>query len=168
MTAHTNWYKRLVGNDPELTAAKRAKITTSTLNRQLSKGTLSAENVIALARGYEQNPVEALAATGFITSSEATSNPQEAARLLTDQELIRELARRVDDTPGVWDQTFDQAMTNAAVVPLHQKATPVVPDDPYDDGTVRPWDNTQPHAADNSPDEDKLRWEEENPGYNDM
>ena len=59
MTIHEDWYYNTVNGDTEKAASLRAGITTSTLNRQLAKGTLSEGNVIAIARAYGQNPVVA-------------------------------------------------------------------------------------------------------------
>lgn len=110
MSNHINWYKSLVGSDTEKAASDRAGITTSTLNRQLAKGTLSEGNVIAIARAYGANPVDALVRTGFITSEEALGKDRDLSSLLSDQELIHELAMRVNSDEGAWDDTFSSAM----------------------------------------------------------
>ena len=75
MTDHSNWYRRITGDATERAAALRSGVTTSTLNRQLAKGELSAEVVIKLCRGYGVNPVEGLAATGHLLSLIHISEP---------------------------------------------------------------------------------------------
>lgn len=106
MSNHISWYKSLVGSDTEKAASDRAGITTSTLNRQLAKGHLSEGNVIAIARAYGANPVDALARTGYITAEEAAGNGREIAELLSDQELIRALALRINPDEEIWSQAF--------------------------------------------------------------
>lgn len=98
MNEHKNWYLQLVGDATERSVALKAGVTTSTLNRQLKAGTLSAENVILIARAYGANPVAALTTTGYITLGEATKNLGDIARLLPDRQLIAELARRIGVT----------------------------------------------------------------------
>lgn len=98
MNEHKNWYTQLVGDTTERSVAIKAGITTSTLNRQLKAGTLSAENVILIARAYGANPVAALTTTGYITAAEATKNLGDIAQLLPDRNLIAELARRIGVT----------------------------------------------------------------------
>ena len=109
MTDHNTWYRRTTGDATERAAALRSGITTSTLNRQLSKGELSAEVVIKLSRAYGISPVEGLAATGHITHEEATGmTADSAAELLSDPDLIRTLAYRINADPQAWFGTFGE------------------------------------------------------------
>ena len=111
---HKSWWQRVSGGDTERATALKSGVTTSTLNRQLSKGSLSAEVVIAIARGYGESPVEALAATGYLTPEEVTGTSNSAAaQLLTDQQLIRELARRIDADETAWTGTFGEVIDTA-------------------------------------------------------
>ncbi|MEJ6013784.1 hypothetical protein WG936_08045 [Corynebacterium sp. H127] len=106
---HTEWFRILTSGASGLEASTKAGITTSTLNRQLSKGELSAEFVIALARGYGQNPAEALAATGYLTMEEVAGVSEEAlAELLTDRQVIRIAALRINSDPDAWFGTFGE------------------------------------------------------------
>ena len=109
MTDHSTWYRRITGDATERAASLRSGVTTSTLNRQLAKGQLSAEVVIKLCRGYGVNPVEGLAATGHITHEEATGMTADStAELLSDPELIRTLAYRINADPQAWFGTFGE------------------------------------------------------------
>lgn len=109
MTDHNTWYRRITGDATERAAALRSGVTTSTLNRQLSKGELSAEVVIKLSRAYGISPVEGLAATGHITHEEATGmTADSAAELLSDPDLIRTLAYRINADPQAWFGTFGE------------------------------------------------------------
>ncbi|MBA1834134.1 hypothetical protein [Corynebacterium wankanglinii] len=132
MSDHKNWYRRITGGDTERAASLRSDVTTSTLNRQLAKGELSAEVVIKLSRGYGISPVEGLAATGHITHEEATGlTASQAADLLSDPELIRALALRINADPAAWFGTFGElAEEDAEVIELGAFAADSSPDEP--------------------------------------
>lgn len=140
MTVHEDWYYNTVNGDTEKAASLRAGITTSTLNRQLAKGTLSEGNVIAIARAYGQNPVEALVRTGYLTKEEATNSSQSLIKMLNDQELIHELALRVNSDEAIWAETFGKAMSldndpqtdaKQGTTFTEHKHSQVIPDDPW-------------------------------------
>jgi len=77
------------------------------VNRQINKGFFTAEVVIAIARGYGESPVKALVATGYITAKEAIGiHETSVAQLLTNHQLIRELARRVDSKDNMQEENF--------------------------------------------------------------
>lgn len=137
MTDHLKWIKGLVGNASGRAIANRSQISVATVNRQINKGVFTAEVVIAIARGYGESPVKALVATGYITAKEAIGiNETSAAQLLTDRQLIRELARRVSSKDDdIWEESFD------SVVQQNAPST--------DDG----WQYEEMAAADDSPDE---------------
>lgn len=137
MTDHLKWIKGLVGNASGRAIANRSQISVATVNRQINKGVFTAEVVIAIARGYGESPVKALVATGYITAKEAIGiNETSAAQLLTDRQLIRELARRVSSKDDdIWEESFDSVVQQNAPSP--------------DDG----WQYAEMAAADDSPDE---------------
>ena len=138
MTDHLKWIKGLVGNASGRAIANRSQISVATVNRQINKGVFTAEVVIAIARGYGESPVKALVATGYITAKEAIGiNETSAAQLLTDRQLIRELARRVSSKDDdIWEESFDSVVQQNAPSP--------------DDG----WQYEEmAAAADDSPDE---------------
>lgn len=96
-SSHLKWAKRLTGNASGRTIASQSGIPVATLNRQINKGIFTAEVVIAIARGYGESPVEALVATGYITSEEVTGVDEVSApQLFTSQQLVQELARRIN------------------------------------------------------------------------
>jgi len=160
---HGKWFERVTGGDSALNASKTAKprLNNATLSRQLNKGQISSENVIAIARGYGQSPVEALAQTGYLTPEEASGMPREAlAELLTDQEVIRVLAYRINEDEDAWKGTFTEVVEESQggsqpssqeerghISAPHLYVTP----DSYDDDT--PGEEDLPYAADSSPDE---------------
>ena len=102
MSDHNNWYNDLVGTDSKVTASDRAGIPTSTLSHQLRKGHMAAETVISLARGYGRNPVDALAETGFIRPDEAARIGRATIRMFSDQQIIRDVMRRINANPDAW------------------------------------------------------------------
>lgn len=94
-SSHLKWAKRLTGNASGRTIASQSGIPVATLNRQINKGIFTAEVVIA--RGYGESLVEALVATGYITSEEVTGVDEVSApQLFTRQQLVQELARRIN------------------------------------------------------------------------
>lgn len=145
---HIKWFERTTDNASALAASKNAvpPLNNATLSRQINKGTFSPEVVIAIARGYNQSPVEALAQTGYLRTEEAVGQrPEAIAQLLSDQDLIRELARRVDDNAAAWTDTFDGTI---------QKAQE--PDEGEDDLAARRAFNAERDAAQAARAEDDL------------
>lgn len=109
MESHKNWFNRVTNGESGRSAAMKAGVSTSTLNRQLSKGEITAEYVIALARAFGESPSMALVATGYLKLDEVSSVDElEAVRSLDDQSLIRELAFRIDADPTAWFSTFGE------------------------------------------------------------
>lgn len=132
---HSKWFERITAGDSALNASKtaRPRLNNATLSRQLNKSQISAENVIAIARGYGQSPVEALAQTGYLAADEASGLPRESlADLLTDQELIRALALRVDDNEDAWEGTFTEVVDNVSHLPSNDRVPPRPADEDND------------------------------------
>lgn len=158
MTEHKEWFEKLTQNASGRAAADLANISPATMNRQLARNALSAETVIALARAYGRSPVRALLETGYLLPEETgMPSPEELLRSLSDQQVIADVARRIDSEPAHWVGTFDEVVERGSAPRL----TPVsdvsasLPDE--DDGTVMDWDDSIPHAADSSPDEQAER-----------
>lgn len=172
MQKHMRWLIRLTKGDSGRTIAQKAGASIATINRQISKEEITAENVIAIARGYNQSPVEALAQTGYLTPEEASGMPREAlAELLTDQEVIRVLAYRINEDEDAWKGTFTEVVEESQggsqpssqeerdhISAPHLYVTP----DSYDDDDTMPEDA----AAYGGPDEDKLKEERGEYGFN--
>ena len=107
MEAHKAWFSRLTREASGRQAAIKADISISTLNRQLAKDEISADYVIALARAYGASVTAALVATGYLRPHETSyQSLTDVAEVLSDQALIRELARRIDSDPSAWFGTF--------------------------------------------------------------
>lgn len=131
MESHKVWFSRLTDDASGRQAALLAGISVSTLNRQLAKDEISAEYVIALARAYGASVTGALMSTGYVTANEiAQQEVADLVEVLSDQALIRELARRIDSDPAAWFGTFGEladdspsegSMSVAPVSSLHDR-----------------------------------------------
>ncbi|WKS69799.1 DNA-binding protein [Corynebacterium accolens] len=159
------WIKGLIGEDSYRAAAVKADTTGPTITRQLQKGHLSPEMVIALCRAYDRSPVQGLVETGYINEYEVEGvDLAIALHDATNEQLLNEIMRRSDpEARYLFGADGDSEVVDiddaggAAVFDI-QKAR-VDPSD-YDDGTVREFDyDESEYAADSSPDEQKIREE---------
>ncbi|MGX1738578.1 hypothetical protein ACWIB8_05315 [Corynebacterium flavescens] len=152
---HKTWFTETTSGDTVNAAATRAGLVQRTLDRQLGRDEISAENVIKIAIAYNAHPVRALVDTGYLDEKYARAvDPASAIRTVTEDELADEVLRRMKI--GV--------KTDALTTPADELAerrsnttTPDVHGDVYDDGTVRDFDYDEPHAADSSPNEQEER-----------
>lgn len=143
---HSDWFNRLTDGASGNAAAAKSEISVASLNRHLANGRLTAEEVIALSRAYGESPVKGLAATDHITHEEAIGMSVTAsADLLSDPDLIRTLAYRINADPEAWFGTFgelsdeDSNIAGGVVHPLPYAADssdtePEEGDDDYPDG----------------------------------
>lgn len=113
MTAHEKWLNVISGGASRRQVAVRAGLSQSTFNRQANAGRFDAETVIAVAKGYDGSPVAALVETGYLAPEDAGLDADDMIKLLTNQQLVRELARRVDDNADAWAGTFDVVVEDA-------------------------------------------------------
>lgn len=91
------WLNGLIGDDTRATASKKAAYAQSTISRQLSRGYLRPETVIALCRAYDHSPVAGLIETGYINDYEIHGPDIEIAlREATNEQLLDEIMRRSD------------------------------------------------------------------------
>lgn len=150
---HTEWFKRVTRNDSNRRAADLAKISPVTLGRHLKANELSADLIIKIAQAYNESPVVALVDLGFVSARWLQEvGTTTALTRASDEELTDELLRRLRLLD---DQPVDDLASRRAGAPVSGPYASL--DD--DDGIVRDFDWDEPHAADSSPDEDKLREE---------
>lgn len=91
------WLTELIGDDTRRTASKKAGMAESTLSRQLSRGHLSPEMVIALCRAYSRSPVQGLIETEYLHPWEVEGpDVAIALRRATNQAILDEVMRRSD------------------------------------------------------------------------
>lgn len=94
---HNAWIADLIGEDTRRTASSKAGMSESTLSRQLSRGTLRPEMVIALCRAYDRKPVDGLVETGYLQPWEIEGVGIDAAiDQATNKQLLDGIMRRSD------------------------------------------------------------------------
>ena len=135
-----SWLTELIGEDTRRTASSKAGMAESTLSRQLSRGHLSPEMVIALCRAYDRSPVQGLVETGYINEYEVQGvDLAIALHDATNEQLLNEIMRRsdpearylfgADGDPAVVD--IDDAADAAVfdIRPPHVEGLPYAADD---------------------------------------
>ena len=145
--------------------AKHLDVSRNTARSRLDEG-LTSDEIIQLARALHLNPVTALDELGKLSRQEifdyldsdgtllSTASPQQLIYQLAQDSLGREekgrLWKEVSDPKGYRD---DLAARRAGAPVSNPHAS--LHDD--DDGLVQEWDDSIPHAADSSPDEQAER-----------
>lgn len=143
------WLEDLTGHATRRDIAAKTDYSPSTLSRQLSRGTIRPEMVIALCRAYNRSPITGLIETEYLHEHETEGVPiPYALRQATNQQILDEILRRSD--PEAQHLFGGGNSEHSNVIDL----------DP--DLAHTPWEPL-PYVADNSPDEDHLREQEENP-----
>lgn len=162
------WFSSMAGRKITVVEiAKHLEVSRNTARSRLDEG-LTSDEIIQLARSLHLNPVTALNELGKLGVHEifdyldsdgtllATASPQqliyELARDSLDYEEKGRLWKEISDPRGYRD---DLAARRAGA-PVSDVSGSLHDDD---DGIVRDFDWEEPHAADSSPDEDKLREE---------
>lgn len=93
---HKDWIGQLTTGDSLREISRKTGISYSTVNVQLKNGTISAENVIAIAVAYGTHPVRALVDTGYLDEKYARSvDPMTALRSTPEDQLAEEILRRM-------------------------------------------------------------------------
>lgn len=149
---HNAWFEK-VTQDSVRKAAKYVGLTHRTLAYQLEKGSLSPENVIAIAIAYGHHPVGALVDTGYLDEKWAQQiDPAHTLRMATEDQLADEVLRRMKlgQAHGALDTPIDELTERRSK--KSNKTTPTVQDAQYD---------PHKHAAYSGPDEDALRQQQE-------
>lgn len=129
MSTHEQWVQDVTAGASRRQVSSAIGMPQSTYNRQANAGRFDAETIIAIARAYGAHPVESLTKLEFLTVDEAAPmSLADAARLLTDQQLIRELARRVDSDESAWAGTFDDVVESVGSVTEIRPSMSELPD----------------------------------------
>lgn len=91
------WLAQITDDAAPTTAARRAGVQVSTMSRQVAKGVLSPETVVAIARAYHAPVLPGLVACGLITADEARVIAPMGTLLTdaTDEALLDEVLRRI-------------------------------------------------------------------------
>lgn len=131
------------------------KITRKTANKRLNDG-LPTDDLLALCKEFGINRTLALVELGHVPYQDVLDFLDSDGALVStadEGELAIELARRLN--PATRANEIDELASRRAGAPVSGPSASL--DD--DDGIVRDFDWDEPHAADSSPDEDKLREE---------
>ncbi len=111
----------LIGADSQRVAATKVGTTHSTISRQLARGKLDPELVIALARAYDRNEVDALVETGYVDAEAASrAGVPQALGYATNAQIYGEIMRRVDpDAVRLFRGGGDPDAIGVADAPTH-------------------------------------------------
>ena len=153
------WLTDLIGEDTRATASKKADYAQSTISRQLSRGYLRPETVIALCRAYDRSPVSGLIETEYINDYELQGPDVEVAlHEATNEQLLDEIMRRSDPQARyLFGNEGDEDTVGLAphLTPVSGPSASLHDDD---DGVVREFDYSPgEYAADSSPNEQEER-----------
>ncbi|MDV2477415.1 transcriptional regulator [Rhodococcus zopfii] len=98
---HRQWLEKLINGDSYRTAARKIGIDQSTITKQLSRGGIRPENVIAFARAYGRKAADELVATGYLKRSDVEGlGVEEALKRATNLQLLTEIDRRMSGGTG--------------------------------------------------------------------
>ena len=92
--------------------AERSGLVGSTLSRQVKSGALTPETVVAVARAYHADPIEALLILGLITKDDVRRHGARALlESLSDRQLSDEVWSRLSRGSASSDLTDGQGFT---------------------------------------------------------
>ncbi|WEV65868.1 MULTISPECIES: hypothetical protein [unclassified Bifidobacterium] len=95
------WLKRITHDDSINKISRLSGIPYTTLYKRYKSNALSTDEIIAIARGYQINPVEALVQNHVIDKEEATDvRGDNALRLTSINDIADEIVRRSTATSG--------------------------------------------------------------------
>lgn len=96
MTEVMKWYGSLVGGSSVNAVAEKAGLVQSTLARQVKAESLSPETVVAIARAYGDDVLDALVLTGLISETDIQRHGIKATLSdAFDADLTAEILRRL-------------------------------------------------------------------------
>lgn len=152
----TRWWDyitEIIGDSTYSQAATKAGFDKSAFTRWKKGARADPDFVVKIARAYDANVLEALVAAEFITEAEAKLREIKVGGITlndaTNEQLTDEILRRLQADATAYDATVDE-------LAIRRSKAESTPADKYD-GTVCDWDDTIPHAADSSPDENEER-----------
>ena len=132
MSKEKDWFTAAAGRRVTVVEiGKLLGVNRNTATTRLQDG-LSSDEIVTLARKLHINPVTALEELGKLTIDEIMSYLEVDGQLVETADvgdLALELARRLN--PATISPEIDELAARRAA-----KATPVVPHDSYDDGTM--------------------------------
>ncbi|WP_018296510.1 hypothetical protein [Corynebacterium lubricantis] len=156
---HSEWLQKASGEASPREIDKVTGISFRTIHDQAKREHITAENIIKIAEGYGHNPVTALIDTGYLEAKWATAtDPIAALQAVSEEALADEVLRRMKhglETDNLTTPVDELEARRSKTIP--NSDLKAVPNDPED----------VPHVADESPDEDALRAQEEGGDWSD-
>lgn len=130
------------------------KVTRKTANKRLNEG-LPTDDLLALCKEFGINRTLALVELGHVPYQDVLDFLDSDGALVStadEGELAIELARRLN--PATRANEIDELAARRSGAPVSGPSASLHDDD---DGLVEEWDDSVPHAADSSPDEQAER-----------
>ena len=91
------WLDELTNHETRREIAAKTGYAATTLTRQIDRGSIRPEMVIALCRAYDRSPVQGLVETGYINEYEVQGvDLAIALHDATNEQLLNEIMRRSD------------------------------------------------------------------------
>lgn len=150
------WLNSLPGSPTVSQAADHSGVSKATFLRHEKNGKTTAEYVTKIARAYGVNEIQALINLGFVQEAAVMEVAiEKALGRAKNSQLLAEMSKRHDPEA----RRIFRAEGKPGVIDLDDHRSPDPMSDASDihDGTVTDWDETIPHAADSSINEDAER-----------
>ncbi|MCO6559238.1 MAG: hypothetical protein J6575_07535 [Bifidobacterium sp.] len=92
---HIEWLREITHDDSINRISQQAGIPYATLYKRFKSNELATDEIIAIARSYGINPVDALVKTGIVSNEEASGvRGDNALRLCSIESIATEIVRR--------------------------------------------------------------------------
>ena len=116
MNESMRWVDEVRGVDSLREVARKIGTTHSTLARQINGDQLTFDSVREIARAYRRPVLSDLMRLNFLSAQDAgMEGVERALSAATDEQLVIEIARRLDVTPSsmLWDAPVTEAVERA-------------------------------------------------------
>lgn len=148
----TEWLAGIT-DDTAQNIAARAGLPKRTVQHQLSTGRMSLENLVKIAAAYGHHPLRTLIEWEIVDRAwEKVPDVKAALRLASEDDLSDEVVRRLMELKEAKRTSSLDTPIDELAAKRSTATTPNVSPSTHD-GTVTDWDDSQPFAADSSPDE---------------
>lgn len=118
MNETIKWLDTVRGSDSIREVARRIGTTHATLNRQANDDSLSFELVRSISYAYNRPVLADLLATGHLAEKDlGVDSIENALHSATDEQLVLEVARRLDatDIGAIYDKPISEAVADSNV-----------------------------------------------------
>ena len=157
MSKETDWFASMAGRRVTVTEiAEYLGVSRRTATDHVNDG-LTSDELITVSRKIGISPIHALVELGKITYKEAFDFLDGDGQLLATASIEQVAYRLAEDILTPAQKLEIGAFIRKKKPNLRAVSTPDASLHDEDDGTVRDWDDSIPHAADSSPDETEER-----------